>query len=170
MEPHARAPSRPLPANTGRSGVATETVTFAAIQSLLLAAGGGYVFCASVGAVPAPGGYFDFSWTAAIVALAVVWLIAFAVLLVLGLVHTRNRTRRGPWLMVAWVIAVAASTAIGWWNIRYFALWVSANNNGIWQTTSRPDWHPLIAAAAQSATGAAMIALIALTPRNTARG
>jgi hypothetical protein len=121
-----------------------ETVTFAAVQSLVLAAGGGYLFCASVRAVPGPGGYFDFGWTAAIVVLAVVWLIAFAVLLVLGLAHMRRSARVGPWLLSAWVIVVAGSTAIGWWNIRYFGLWLSAYRNGIPFGLSRPDWHPLI--------------------------
>jgi hypothetical protein len=145
-----------------------ETVTFAAVQSLVLAAGGGYLFCASVRAVPGPGGYFDFGWTAAIVVLAVVWLIAFAVLLVLGLAHMRRSARVGPWLLSAWVIVVAGSTAIGWWNIRYFGLWLSAYRNGIPFGLSRPDWHPLISAAAQLAAGAAMVALIARASRSTA--
>ncbi|HXT90731.1 MAG TPA: hypothetical protein VN714_15875 [Trebonia sp.] len=75
----------------GRSAVGEWTIAVTIICSVVLAAGGGYVFYASIRPVSIAEGYgsvlFDFPWILAYLVLAAVWVGGPVILLVLGIPH-----------------------------------------------------------------------------------
>ena len=87
------------------------------LGSLVLAAGGGYVFYASIRPVSIEEGYgsvlFDFPWILAYLVLAAVWMGGPVILLVLGLIHLLRHARHRWWSAACWLIMLAAGVAIG---------------------------------------------------------
>lgn len=165
------------------SSVAVSTATLAAMYSLVLAACGGFVFCASIWPVSIPEGILDWPWAMALTVVAVISLILPVPLLVLGLVSLRQ-SRRLRWRpAAAWTIVVAAAVAIGYANLLDFGHWFGLNAHDIgWapplcspsvpptscaSSAIRLDWQPLLVAGGELAAGAVMIALIAVLTRRT---
>jgi hypothetical protein len=159
------------------SGDGAWAIVVTVAYSVLLAAGGGYVFYSSIRPVSIPAGYFaffgDFPWIAANLVLDGVWLVGSLALLILGSVDLYQFARLRWWSVVAWACALAANMAIGVVILHDFGLLFDAfpkDLDGSPLGPSRfapggPYWQALIAAGGQLAVGALMIVLIAALPR-----
>jgi hypothetical protein len=91
------SPMTPAPGILAPKAFGIETGTVAAVDSLMLAACGGFVFYASVRPVPMPSGFLDFSWFAVFLALAIMWLAVPVALLVLEVAYLRQGARPRWW-------------------------------------------------------------------------
>jgi hypothetical protein len=168
------APSAPKP---DISWARANAIAFVILYSLTLAAGGGYVFYASMRPVSIPTGYgapfIDFPWMAANLLMAVAWAAGPVALLIVGLIHLLRTAHRKWWSALAWVGALAAGTAIGYVIMHDYGLLLTAyprDLDGSPLGPSRfapgtPYWQALIAAGGQLAVGAAMIALVTASAR-----
>ena len=165
----------------GGAAVKEWTIAVAVAHALILAAGAGYVFYASIRPVTIATGYFaniaDIPWEAAYLLLAAVWVVGPLFLLVLGLVDLRRRTGFRWWFACGWLIALAAGAAVGLVILHDYGLLFSAYTpdlDGTALTPSRfapggPYWPALIAAGGQLAVCAVMIALVAALSRSQAK-
>ena len=170
--------SGPVTHERGGSAVRAWTIAVSAVYSLVLAAGGGYVFYASIRPVSIPTGYIaefaDFPWEAANLLLAAVLVVGPVMLLALG-IDLRLQARLTWWFVVGFLSALAGGTAIGLLIMHDFGLLVTAyprDLDGSPLGPSRfdpgtPYWQALIAAGGELAAGAIMIALVAALPRKT---
>jgi hypothetical protein len=155
------------------------TIAVSVVYSLILAAGGGYVFYASIRPVSIPAGYFaalaDFPWLAGNLLLVAVLVLGPVMLLVLG-IDLRLRARITRWFVVGWLSALAGGTAIGLLIMHDFGLLFTTyprDLDGSPLGPSRfdpgaPYWQALIAAGGELAVGAIMIVLVAALPRKDA--
>lgn len=164
------------------SGSAAEewTAAIAGGYSLLLAAGAGYVFYASIRPVSIPTGYLaelaDYPWILSFLLLLAVWAVGPVILLILGVINLRRHAPLTWWFAVGWLGALAGSTAIGRVVLHDFMLLLTAfprDTDGTPLGPSRfapaaPYWQALIAAGGQLVVGALMIALIAALSRKAA--
>jgi hypothetical protein len=169
-------PARPAPQpDISRAGATA--IAFAILYSLALAAGGGYVFYASIRPVSIDVSYgaplVDLPWAAAAVLLAAAWAAGPVALLISGLLHLCRAARRKRQAAAAWLAALAAGTSTGYLILHGYRLLATASPKlpdgtplgpSRWAPGS-PYWPSLIAAAGQLAVGAAMIALIIATAR-----
>ena len=100
----------------GRWAAGEWAIAVAISCSLVLAAGGGYVFYASLRPISIAEGYgavlFDFPWILAFLVLAAAWVAGPVILLVAGLVHLLRHARHRWWSAVGWLVAVAGDIAI----------------------------------------------------------
>jgi hypothetical protein len=107
--------SGPVKHERGGSAVRAWTIAVSVVYSLILAAGGGYVFYASIRPVSIPAGYFadfvDLPWEAANLLLAAVLVAGPVILLALG-IDLRPQARLTWWFVVGWLSALAGGTAI----------------------------------------------------------
>jgi hypothetical protein len=157
-------------------------LAFVLLCSLPSVAGGAYVFYASIRPVTISTGYFadfaDVPWIGAALLILVAWLLGPVPLLIAGLIHLLGPARRNWRAAVAWGIAVAAGSAIGYLISNDYALLFSAYPQDIdgsplgpsrW-APSTPYWQALFAVGGQLAVGTVMIALITASARkgNTA--
>lgn len=147
---------------------------FALLYTLTLAAGGGYVFYASIRPVSIATGYFavflDWPWILASLALLAAWLVGPVALLIVGLIHLLQATRRKWWLTVAWVCTLATGTAVGYVIRHDYLLLFTAYPKCSWGIGSdcgpshwapgAPYWQAVAATLAQLAVGVVMIAVI----------
>src|SRR5579862_2816127 len=143
---------------SGGRAVADWTAAAAVVYSLILAAGAGYVFYASIRPVTIPTGYFselaDYPWVLAFLVLLAVWVVGPLVLLVLGLVELLQHARRRWWFAAGWLRALAGGTVIGRVILHDFDLLLTAfprDTDGTPLGPSRfapgaPYWQALIAA------------------------
>jgi hypothetical protein len=153
------------------------TAAATVIYSLILAAGAGYVFYASIRPVTIPTGYFaefaDYPWLLAFLVLLAVWVLGPLVLLVLGLVKLLQHERRRWWFAAGWLSALAGATAIGRVIVHDFVLLLTAFPRDVDGTPLGPSrfapgapyWQALIAASGELAVCAIMITLIVALPR-----
>jgi hypothetical protein len=158
----------------GRRAAGEWAIAVAMICSLVLAAGGGYVFYASIRPVSIPAGLFpitDFPWVLAFLLLAAAWVAGPVILLVLGLVHLlRHACHR--WRSAAgWLVALAGDIAIGFLVMHGYRLLFSAAPLDLDGTPLGPSrWAPAgpywmaLAAAGELAAGAVLIALTSRLP------
>lgn len=165
-----------MPEPGGRA-VEQWTATVAVVYSVILAAGAGYVFYASIRPVTIATGYFaelaDYPWVLAFLVLLAVWVVGPVALLVLGLIDLLHYARLRWWFAVGWPIALTGGTAIGRVILHDFGLLLTAfprDTDGTPLGPSRfapgaPYWQALIAACGQLAVGAIMIALIVACSR-----
>jgi hypothetical protein len=164
--------SSAFPPQRGGRAVAVWTVAVTIIRSLVLAAGGGYVFYASIRPVSLQEGYgsvlFDFPWIMAYLGLAAAWAVGPVVLLVLGLIHLLRHARHRWWSAACWLTMLAAGVATGFLIMHGYRLLFSAYPTDIageplgpsrW-APDRPYWLALVAAGGELAVGAVMIALV----------
>ena len=153
--------------------------SIAVLVSLALAAGDGSVFYASIHHVSVQMGYFSFldSWHLVYSALALAWLLGSAALLILGLVHLRQRARLRWWSALAWAGAVASGMVVGRVILDDYGLLFSSYPKDLdgsplgpsrW-VPATPYWHALIVAGGQLAIGAVMIVLINALSRRVPR-
>jgi len=166
-----------MPASGG-SAVRKWTIALSVAYSLILAAGAGCVFYASIRPVSISTGYFSFldGWSAAYLLLGAAWVVGPVILLILGLIGLSRHVRLTWWFAVGWLSAVAGGTAIGLRIMHGFGLLFTAypyDGDGSPLGPSRwapgtPYWQALVAMGGQLAVGAAMIALIAALSRNDA--
>lgn len=175
VETPAPAPSAPKP---DISWAGASAIAFVLLYSLTLAAGGGYVFYASIRPVSIPAGYgagiLDLPWSVAYLLLGAAWLAGPVVLLIAGFIHLLRPARRKWRPAVAWVGVLAAGTAIGYVIMHgYGLLWFAPYPEDLdgsplgpsrW-APGAPYWPTLIAAVGQLAVGAVMMALIAASTR-----
>jgi hypothetical protein len=166
----------------GGRAVGQWTTAVAIIYSLILAAGAGYVFYASIRPVTIATGYFaelaDYPWVLAFLVLLAVWVVGPVALLVLGVIELLHPPRLGWWFAVGWLIALTGSTAIGRVILHDFDLLLTAfprDTDGTPLGPSRfapgaPYWQALIAASGELAVGAIMIALIVASSRKAVPG
>jgi hypothetical protein len=134
------------------------------LYSLTLAAGGGYVFYASIR--PASTGaefgapFIDLPYAL----LGIAWAVGPVALLITGLpcLHKAAPDNWRP--AAAWAGAVAAGRATGYLIVHGYGLLVSASRNA---PGASPYWQVLIATAGQLAVGAAMVALITASTRKS---
>lgn len=81
--------SGPMTSKPGGGALKEWTIAVSVVYSLILAAGGGYVFYASIRPVSIPTGYFsefaDGPWEVASVVLLAVWVLGPVMLLALGI-------------------------------------------------------------------------------------
>jgi hypothetical protein len=175
VETPVTAPSAVQP-DIGWAGAVA--LAFVLLYTLTLAAGGGYVFYASIWPVSIPvDGYFasfaSLPWIAAAVLILAAWLAGPVALLITGLIHLLHPARRKWWPAVAWVGALAAGTAIGYVIFRDYRLllWSAPRDvDGTADGPSRwvpggPYWQALAATGGQIAVGVVMTALIAASAR-----
>lgn len=105
-------------------------VAVAISYTLVLAAGGGYVFYASIWPVSIPTGYgaifFDWPWILAYLVLLAVWAGGPAILLVLDLIHLLRHARHRWWSAACLLILLVAGVAIGFRIIHDYRLLLSA--------------------------------------------
>jgi hypothetical protein len=174
-------PTVPGPVTPKPGGRATRAwaIVAAVLYSLILAAGGGYVFFASIRPVSIPTGYFseftDFPWEAASSLLAAVWVAGPVMLLALG-VDLRLHARLTWRFAAGWLSALAAGTTIGLLIMHDFGLLSTSyprDLDGSPLGPSRfdpgaPYWQALIAAGGELAVGAIMIAMVAALSRRDA--
>jgi hypothetical protein len=174
-----------LPADTTLSGAllpergrraASEWAIAVAIScSLVLAAGGGYVFYASIRPVSIPTDFFpiaDLPWLTAFLLLAAAWVAGPVILLVLGLVHLLRHPRHRWWSAAGWLVALAGDIAIGFLVMHGYRLLFSAaplDLDGTPLGPSRwapagPYWLALVASGGELAVGAVLIALASPLP------
>jgi len=163
-----------MPASGG-SAVRKWTIALSVAYSLILAAGAGCVFYASIRPVTVPAGYFSevSSWGLAELLIEVTWLAGPVALLIVGLIQLHRTARHRWWSAVAWVGALAAGTAIGYLIMVDFGLLFTAypsDGAGDPLGPSRwapgaPYWQALIAMGGQLAVGAVMVALITAAAR-----
>jgi hypothetical protein len=163
----------------GGGAVKEWTIAVSVVYSLALAAGGAYVFYASIRPVSIPTGYFaglaDFPWEAAYLSLGAVLVIGPVMLLALG-IDLRVKARLTWWFVVGWLGALAAGTAIGLLTMHGFGLLFTAYPRALDGSPLGPSrfdpgapyWRALIAAGGQLAVGAILIALIAALSRKDA--
>jgi hypothetical protein len=94
------APVPSVPQQQNREAGAN-AIAFVILYSLTLAAGGGYVFYASIRPVSIPTGYgvplTNFPWIVAYLVLAASWLAGLVALLIAGLIHLHRYARRKWW-------------------------------------------------------------------------
>jgi hypothetical protein len=161
-----------LPPERGHRTAGALTIAVTLIYSLVLAAGGGYVFYASIRPVSIATGYFsvlfDFPWVVAFLLLAAAWVAGPVILLVLGLIHLLRQARH-RWRSAAdWVVALAAGTAVGFLILHDYHLLFTAYPRDIageplgpsrW-APGRPYWLALVTAGGELAVGAVLIALV----------
>jgi hypothetical protein len=160
----------------GGEAVKAWTIAVSVVYSLILAAGGGYVFYASIRPVSIPTGYFseflDGPWEVASVLLFAVWVVGPVMLLALGIdlrLHNRSTWR----FAVGWLSALAGGTAIGLLIRHDFGQLFTAyprDLDGSPLGPSRfdpgsPYWQAFIAAGGEIAVGVIMIALVAALSR-----
>ena len=161
-----------LPPERGRRAVGEWTIAVTIICSLVLAAGGGYVFYASIRPISIEEGYgsvlFDFPWILAYWVLAAAWVGGPVILLVLGLIHLLRQPRHRWWSAAGWLIMLAAGSAIGFLTMHEYGLLFSAYPTDIageplgpsrW-APGRPYWLALVTAGGELAVGAVLIALV----------
>jgi hypothetical protein len=90
-------------------------LAFVLPYTLILAAGGGYVFYASTQPVSISTGYFaslfDLPWLAADLLILAAWTVGPVALLIAGLIHLLLTARRKWRAAIAWVGTLAAGTA-----------------------------------------------------------
>lgn len=114
----------------GRWAAGEWAIAVAISCSLVLAAGGGYVFYASLRPISIAEGYgavlFDFPWILAFLVLAAAWVAGPVILLVVGLVHLLRHARHRWWSAVGWLVAVAGDIAIGFLVMHGYRLLFSA--------------------------------------------
>lgn len=159
------------PPKLGRSAVGEAAVVAAATCSLVLAAGAGYVFCASIWPVSISTGYgavfLDWPWVLAYLVLQAVWVAGPVILLVLGLVHLLRHARHRWRSAACWLVLLAAGAAVGFLVIHGYRLLFSAYPKAIageplgpsrW-APGGPYWLALAAAAGELAVGAGLVAL-----------
>jgi len=150
----AAAPSTPQP-DIGWAGAFA--IAIALLYTLTLAAGGGYVFYASIrpasvdAAFGAP--FIDLPYAL----LGIAWAVGPVALLITGLPRLHQIAPDNWRPAAAWVGAVAAGTAIGYLIVHGYGLLVSASRNA---PGGSAYWQVLIATAGQLAIGVAMIALL----------
>jgi hypothetical protein len=173
----APTPSAPKPDINWAGAFA---VAFVLLYSLTLAAGGGYVFYASIRPVSIDLGYgepfIDFPWSAAYVLLGIGWAVGPVALLITGLIHMQKTAPRNWRPAAAWVGAVAAGTAIGYLIVHDYGLLFSAYPKDLDGTPLGPSrwvpgtpyWQALIATGGQLAVGAVMVALATASTRRAA--
>jgi hypothetical protein len=169
VEAPAPAPSTPQP---DISWLGASAIALVILYSVTLAAGGGYVFYASIRPVTIDLGYgeplIDFPWSAAYALLAIAWAVGSVVLLIVGLIYMYRAARDELRPAVAWVGALAASAAIGYLIVHGYGLLFSAYPKDLDGTALGPSrwapgapyWLALIATAGQLALGVVMTALI----------
>ena len=160
----------------GRWAAGEWAIAVAISCSLVLAAGGGYVFYASLRPISIAEGYgavlFDFPWILAFLVLAAAWVAGPVILLVAGLVHLLRHARHRWWSAVGWLVAVAGDIAIGFLVMHGYRLLFSAaplDLDGTPLGPSRwapagPYWLALVAAGGELAVGAVLIALVSPSP------
>jgi hypothetical protein len=164
------APSAPQ-ADIGWTGAVA--LALVSLYSLTLAAGGGYIFYASIRPVSIPAGFgtpfTNFPWFAAALLILAAWVAGPVGLLIAGLIHFRHQWRLG----VAWVGVVAASSAIGYVVFHGYRLLLmsypkdfdgTALGPSRWAPGS-PYWQALAATIGQLAVAVVMTALIAAAAR-----
>jgi hypothetical protein len=171
-----------LPVDTTVSGAllpergrreAGEWAIAAAIScSLVLAAGGGYVFYASIRPISIAEGYgavlLDFPWIMAYLVLAAAWVAGPVILLVLGSVHLLRPARHRWWSAAGWLVALAGDIAFGFLVMHGYRLLFSAAPLDLDRTPLGPSrwapagpyWLALVAAGGELAVGAVLIALV----------
>ena len=149
------------------------------MNSLTLAAGGGYVFYASIRPVSIPMGFgtplINLPWVAAALLILGAWLLGPAALLITGVIHLLRTARRRA--AVAWAGTLAAGTAIGyviWHGYRLLLTAYPKDFDGSALGPSRwapgaPYWPALIATVGQCAAGVIMTALITAPARRQPR-
>ena len=173
------AVSRPGIPQPGGSAVKAWTIAACVVYSVALAAGGGYVFYASIRPVSIPTGYFagiaDFPWEAAYLLLGVVLVVGPVVLVALGIgLHLYARVKW--WFVIGWLGGLAGGTTTGLVIMRDFGLLFTSyprDLDGSPLGPSRfdpggPYWQALIAVGGELAIGAIMIALTAALSRKDA--
>jgi hypothetical protein len=160
----------------------TVTLAFVLLYTLTLAAGGGYVFYASIRPVTLATGLgagFELPWILAYFALLAAWLVGAATLLVIGLIHLLPASRRKWWLVMAWVGTLAAGTAIGYvihhdYLLLFRSYPVCTDGSGDACGSSRwapgaPYWQAVVATLGQLAVGVVMTAVITAPARRKPR-
>ena len=165
-----------LPPERGRSAVGEWTIVVTIICSLVVAAGAGYVFYASIWPVSIAEGYgavfLDWPWELAYLVLLAAWAGGPVILLVLGLIHLIRDARHRWWSAPCWVILLVAGAAVGLLIIHDYRLLFSAYPTDIageplgpsrW-APGGPYWLALVAAAGELAVGAILIALVNASP------
>ncbi len=165
-----------LPSELRRSAVGEWTIVVTIICSLVLAAGAGYVFCASIWPVSIATGYgavfLDWPWVLAYLVLLVAWVGGPVILLVLGLIHLLRHARHRWWSAACWLIMLAAGAAVGFLIMHDYRLLFSAYPTDIageplgssrW-APGGPYWLALVAAGGELAVGAVLIALVSASP------
>ncbi len=151
------------------------------ICSVVLAAGAGYVFYASIWPVSIAEGYgavfLDWPWVLAYLVLLAAWLGGPVILLVLGLIHLLRHARHRWWSAACWLIMLAAGAAVGFLIMHDYRLLFSAyptDSSGEPLGSSRwapggPYWLALATAGGELAVGAALIAFVSASPRKLPR-
>jgi hypothetical protein len=169
----------PVVAKPGGRAVKMRTIAVATAYSLALAAGGGYVFYASIRPVSIDTGYMaefaEFPWITAELLLAAVWVVGPVMLLALG-IDLRRHARLTRWFVVGGLSTLAAGTAIGFLIIHDFRLLLTAypvDLDGSPLGPSRfapgaPYWQALMAACGELAVGNIMTALVVSLPQKGA--
>jgi hypothetical protein len=170
------AASGALPPERDRRTAGEWAIAVTMICSLVLAAGGGYVFYASIRPVSISTGYFavvgDFPWLLAYLVLAATWVAGPAILLVLGLVHLLRQVRHRWWSAAGWIVALAANVPTGFLIMHGYRLLFSAYPTDSageplgpsrW-TPGGPYWLALAAAGGELAVGVILIALVNASP------
>lgn len=132
-------------------------LAFVVLYTLPIAAGGGYVFYASI-ELGSPD--FNFPSGPAVLLMVGAWLLGPVPLLIAGLVHLIRDSRHKWWSSVAWVGAVAAGTTLGYVVCNDYGLLFSG-----YTAPSGPYWQALFAAGGQLAVGFVMTALITAQAR-----
>jgi hypothetical protein len=162
--------SRALPPERGRRSVAEWTIAVSISCSLVLAAGGGYVFYASMRPVSIAEGYgavlLDFPWIMAGLVLVATWVGGPVILLVPGLIqllrHARHRWRSAA----CWLIVLAADVATGFvilhgYRLLFFAYPTDIDGEPLGPSRWAPGgpyWLALLAAGGELALCAILIA------------
>jgi hypothetical protein len=148
------------------------TIVVAIVCSLVLAAGAGYVFCASIWPVSIATGYgavfLDWPWALAYLVLLAAWAGGPVILLVLGLIHLLQHARHRWRSAACWLILLAAGAAVGFLIIHDYRLLFSAYPTDIageplgpsrW-APGGPYWPALVVAAGELAVGVGLIAFV----------
>ncbi len=160
-----------LPSGRGHRMAGAWAVAVTMSYSLVLAAGGGYVFYASVRPVSFSVDFFplfDLPWVLMFLVLGVAWVAGPVILLVLGLIHVLRQPRYRWRSAAGWLLALAAATAIGFLILHDFHLLFTAyprDEAGDPLGPSRwapggPYWQALVAAGGELAVGGILIALV----------
>jgi hypothetical protein len=165
-----------LPPERRRSAVGEATIVATIICSLVLAAGAGYVFYASIWPVSIAMGYgavfLDWPWVLAYLVLLAAWAGGPVILLVLGLIHLIRHARHRWWSAACWLILLVAGAAVGFLIIHDYRLLFSVYPTDIageplgpsrW-APGGPYWLALVAAAGELAVGVGLIAFVSASP------
>jgi hypothetical protein len=155
----------------GRRAAGEWAIAVTLICSLVLAAGGGYVFYASIRPVSIETGYgsvlFDWPWLLAFSILAATWVAGPVILLVLGLVQLLRQARHRWRSAAGWLVMLAADAALGFLILHGYRLLFSAGEPlgpSRWAPAG-PYWPALVAAGGELAVGAILIALASASAR-----